>query len=132
MVKYLLTLGIPLAKMVTWAGPGRKPFTWGEVKLVSDQPRWGSTGRKATCSLSNRRNCTIDILIASLAAIIQVKRVARVKAISELSASQLLFHDHPENAQPVTLAPPRLPGPMPSAKERGKVGGARPIIWLKS
>ena len=55
---YLASLGIPLVKTVTKAGPGGKLFTGVEVKAVSDQPAVGSTGRKATWLLSMSRNWT--------------------------------------------------------------------------
>ena len=43
---YFAVLGMPLVKTVTRAGPKGKSFTGREVKLVSDQPPTGSTGRK--------------------------------------------------------------------------------------
>jgi hypothetical protein len=55
---YLASLGIPLVKTVTKAGPGGKLLTGVEVKAVSDQPAVGSTGRKATWLLSMSRNWT--------------------------------------------------------------------------
>jgi hypothetical protein len=56
--KYLASLGIPLVKTVTKAGPGGKLLTGVEVKAVSDQPAVGSTGRKATWLLSMSRSWT--------------------------------------------------------------------------
>jgi hypothetical protein len=55
---YFESLGMPLVKTVTKAGPGGKLFTGVEVKLVSDQPAIGSTGRKATWLLSMSRSWT--------------------------------------------------------------------------
>jgi hypothetical protein len=55
---YLASLGMPLVKTVTRAGPGGKLLTGIEVKAVSDQPAVGSTGRKATWLLSMSRNWT--------------------------------------------------------------------------
>jgi hypothetical protein len=55
---YLASLGIPLVKTVTNAGPGGKLFTGIEVKVVSDQRAMGSTGRKATWLLSMERSWT--------------------------------------------------------------------------
>ena len=55
---YLASLGMPLVKTVTRAGPGGKLFTGVEVKVVSDQPAIGSTGRKATWLLSMARSWT--------------------------------------------------------------------------
>jgi hypothetical protein len=55
---YLESVGMPLVKTVTKAGPGGKLFTGAEVKEVSDQPAIGSTGRKATWLLSMSRSCT--------------------------------------------------------------------------
>jgi len=55
---YVASLGMPLVKTVTKAGPGGKLFTGVEVKLVSDQPAIGSTGRKATWLLSMSRSWT--------------------------------------------------------------------------
>ena len=42
---YPESLGMPLVKTVTKAGPGGKLFTGVEVKEVSDQPAVGSTGK---------------------------------------------------------------------------------------
>jgi len=55
---YLASLGMPLVKTVTKAGPGGKLLTGVEVKAVSDQPATGSTGRKVTWLLSMSRNWT--------------------------------------------------------------------------
>jgi hypothetical protein len=55
---YLASLGMPLVKTVTKAGPGGKLFTGVEVKVVSDQRAMGSTGRKATWLLSIARSWT--------------------------------------------------------------------------
>ena len=55
---YLASLGMPLVKTVTKAGPGGKLLTGVEVKAVSDQPAVGFTGRKATWLLSMSRNWT--------------------------------------------------------------------------
>ena len=55
---YFKSLGIPLVKTVTRAGPGGKLFTGVEVKVMSDQPAIGSTGRKATWLLSMSRSWT--------------------------------------------------------------------------
>ena len=52
------SLGMPLVKTVTKAGPGGKSLTGIEVKAVSDQPATGSTGRKATWLLSMLRSWT--------------------------------------------------------------------------
>ena len=49
---YFESLGMPLVKTVTRAGPGGKLFTGLELKVVSDQPAVGSTRRKATWLLS--------------------------------------------------------------------------------
>ena len=54
--RYLESLGIPLVKTVTKAGPGGKLFSGVEVKEVSDQPAVGSTGRKSTWLLSLARS----------------------------------------------------------------------------
>ena len=54
--RYLESLGIPLVKTVTKAGPGGKLFSGVEVKEVSDQPAVGSTGRKSTWLLSMARS----------------------------------------------------------------------------
>src|SRR5207248_3647618 len=43
---YFESLGMPLVKTVTKAGPAGKLFTGVEVNVVSDQPAVGSTGRK--------------------------------------------------------------------------------------
>ena len=56
--RYFESLGMPLVKTVTKAGPGGKLFTGVEVKEVSDQPTIGSTGRKATWLLSIARSWT--------------------------------------------------------------------------
>jgi len=56
--RYFESLGMPLVKTVTRAGPGGKLFTGVEVKEVSDQPTIGSTGRKATWLLSIARSWT--------------------------------------------------------------------------
>jgi hypothetical protein len=56
---YTESLGMPLAKTVTNAGPGGKLFTGVEVKVVSDQPAIGSTWRKATWLLSMARSWTM-------------------------------------------------------------------------
>ena len=58
-IKGFAALGMPLVKTVTRAGPEGKPVTGREVKLMSDQPSTGSTGRKTTWLLSMLRNCTI-------------------------------------------------------------------------
>ena len=55
---YLESLGIPLVKMVTNAGPGGKLLTGVESKMISDQPAIGSAGRKATWLLSIARSWT--------------------------------------------------------------------------
>ena len=55
---YLASLGMPLVKTVTKAGPGGKLFTGVEVKVVSDQRAMGSTRRKATWLLSMARSWT--------------------------------------------------------------------------
>jgi hypothetical protein len=55
---YLESLGMPLVKTVTRAGPGGKLFTGVEVKVVLDQRAIGSTGRKATWLLSMSRSWT--------------------------------------------------------------------------
>ena len=56
--RYFESLGMPLVKTVTKAGPGGKLFTGVEVKAVSDQPAIGSTGRKMTWLLSMLRSWT--------------------------------------------------------------------------
>ena len=56
--RYFESLGMPLVKTVTKAGPGGKLLTGIEVKAVSDQPAIGSTGRKATWLLSMSRSWT--------------------------------------------------------------------------
>ena len=49
---YFESLGMPLVKTVTRAGPGGKLFTGVvEVKVVSDQRAIGSTRRKATLAV---------------------------------------------------------------------------------
>ena len=53
---YFESLGMPLVKTVTKAGPAGKLFTGVEVNVVSDQPAVGSTGRKATWLLSMSRS----------------------------------------------------------------------------
>src|SRR5262249_13579637 len=55
---YFESLGIPLVKTVTNAGPGGKSLTGVEAKERSDQPAVGSTGRNATWLLSMSRSCT--------------------------------------------------------------------------
>ena len=45
MTRYRESLGIPLAKILTKAGPEAKFAVGVEVKEVSDQPAIGSTGR---------------------------------------------------------------------------------------
>ena len=55
---YFESLGIPLVKTVTNAGPGGKSFTGVEAKELSDQPAIGSTGRNTTWMLSKSRSCT--------------------------------------------------------------------------
>src|SRR6266496_4117774 len=55
---YFESLGMPLVKTVTKAGPGGKLFSRVEVKVLSDQPAIGSTGRKATWLLSIARSWT--------------------------------------------------------------------------
>ena len=55
---YFESLGMPLVKTVTKAGPGGKSVTGIELKVVSDQPAIGSTGRKATWLLSMSRSWT--------------------------------------------------------------------------
>jgi hypothetical protein len=55
---YFESLGMPLVKTVTKAGPAGKLFTGVEVNVVSDQPAVGSTGRKATWLLSMSRSWT--------------------------------------------------------------------------
>jgi hypothetical protein len=55
---YLESLGMPLVKTVTWAGPGGKLFTGVEVKVVLDQRVIGSTKRKATWLLPMSRSWT--------------------------------------------------------------------------
>jgi hypothetical protein len=55
---YLESLGMPLVKTVTRAGPGGKLFTGVEVKVVLDQRAIGSTKRKATWLLSMSRSWT--------------------------------------------------------------------------
>jgi hypothetical protein len=57
--KYFATLGMPLVKTVTKAGPKGKSLTGIEVKAVFDQHAAGSTGRNATSPLSRLRSCTI-------------------------------------------------------------------------
>ena len=56
--RYFESLGMPLVKTVTNAGPGGKLLTGIEVKVASDQPATGSTGRKATWLLSMLRSWT--------------------------------------------------------------------------
>ena len=60
---YLKSLGMPLVKTVTRVGPRGKLFTGVEVKVVSDQPAIGSTGRKATWLLSMARSWTTGKLV---------------------------------------------------------------------
>jgi hypothetical protein len=55
---YLASLGMPLVKTVTKAGPGGKLLTGIEVKAVSDQPGVAVGRRKATWLLSMSRICT--------------------------------------------------------------------------
>jgi uncharacterized protein (DUF2062 family) len=55
---YFESLGMPLVKTATKAGPGGKLFTGVEVKVVSDQPAIGSTRRKAIWLLSMSRSWT--------------------------------------------------------------------------
>jgi hypothetical protein len=55
---YLESLGMPLVKTVTRAGPGGKLFTGVEVKVMSDQPAIGSTRRNETWLLSMSRSWT--------------------------------------------------------------------------
>lgn len=54
--KYFESLGIPLVKTVTNAGPEGKSLTGVEVKELSDHPTMGSTGRRETSLLSMLRN----------------------------------------------------------------------------
>ena len=56
---YFESLGTPLVKTVTNAGPGGKLFTGVEAKELSDQPAIGSAGRNATWLLSMSRSCTM-------------------------------------------------------------------------
>ena len=60
---YLESLGIPLVKTVTNAGPGGKLLTGAESKMVSDQPAIGSAGRKTTWLLSIARSWTTGELV---------------------------------------------------------------------
>ena len=55
---YFESLGMPLVKTATKAGPEGKLFTGVEVKVVSDQPAIKSTGRKAIWLLSMSRSWT--------------------------------------------------------------------------
>jgi len=55
---YLASLGMPLVKTLTRAGPAGKLFSGAESKEVLDHPAIGSTGRKATWLLSIERNWT--------------------------------------------------------------------------
>jgi len=55
--RYLESLGMPLVKTVTNAGPKGKSKAV-EVKELSDHPAMGSTGRKETSLLSMLRSCT--------------------------------------------------------------------------
>jgi hypothetical protein len=55
---YLESLGMPLVKAVTEAGPEGKSIKGVDVKALSDRPAVGSTGRKAVSSLSMLRNWT--------------------------------------------------------------------------
>ena len=55
---YFESLGMPLVKTATKAGPEGKLFTGVEVKVVSDQPAIGSTRRKAIWLLSMSRSWT--------------------------------------------------------------------------
>ncbi len=57
--KYFASLGMPLVKTVTRAGPKGKPLTGIDVKAVSDHPAVGSTRRNATWLLSRLRSWTI-------------------------------------------------------------------------
>src|SRR5262245_27165007 len=57
--RYFAVLGMPLVNTVTRLGPKKKSVTGREMKLVSDQRKFGETGRKATWLLSTLRNCTI-------------------------------------------------------------------------
>ena len=52
------SLGMPLVNIVTRAGPGGKLLTGIEIKVVSDQPPTGSTGKKTNWLLSMLRNWT--------------------------------------------------------------------------
>ena len=56
---YFESLGMPLVKTATKAGPGGKLFTGVEVKVVSDQPAIGSIRRKAIWPLSMSRSWTM-------------------------------------------------------------------------
>ena len=55
---YFESLGIPLVKIVTKAGPAGKSLTGVEVKVVSVQPAIAFSGRKATWLLSTSRSWT--------------------------------------------------------------------------
>ena len=57
--RYFESLGMPLVKTVTRAGPAGKSLTGLEVKVVSDQPAIGSTGKNVTWLLSISRNWTM-------------------------------------------------------------------------
>ena len=57
-IRYLESLGIPLVKTVTNAGPKGKSVTGVEVKELSDHPAMGSTGRRETSLLSILRSWT--------------------------------------------------------------------------
>jgi hypothetical protein len=57
--RYFASLGMPLVKTVTRAGPEGKPLTGIELKAVSDHPTVGSTRRNATWLLSMLRSWTI-------------------------------------------------------------------------
>src|SRR6516164_1832884 len=56
--KYLASLGMPLVKTVTRAGPSGKLFSRIEVKPVSDQPVAGSAKSDMTWLLAMLRSCT--------------------------------------------------------------------------
>src|SRR5207244_6376071 len=54
--RYFESLGMPLVKTVTRAGPAGKSWTGLEVTVVSDRPRIGWTGKNVTWLLMSRRN----------------------------------------------------------------------------
>ena len=64
MITDFASVGMPLVKTVTSAGPDGKAVIGLDVKRLSDQRRKGSDWRKTTSLLSMLRNCTFVSFLA--------------------------------------------------------------------